>query len=346
MSRLLNGVIDNVRRIVQRSFASFAQKDFLYEDHSHSGTLVNRFAQQIALDNSHCANIVRNSIKYSQFYPVHNHDKFQLELQNVPNNQLIRIVMFTANYRSNADVSKFFKVINILDNEVESRIKDLDYRELKELMLMFMYLLPNKFADLDFAKSGTQKLLLDFSKNSTKEDFLQICFYIGLLKKSQKYREHLKSHIKMHLTKYIDDLNSVQFALVVNSAFKCSVTIPDEDFKQKLIAEVLNMNNDVDLQILVTLAKSLRQNKIKNDEVLDKVQHLLEMRKIRDIDLRGYAHLFSLFAECRRIPKNIMQVIVFTEGRDEEILADNIRKAVKEHLFNMQNIDSNKGNVK
>lgn len=313
MSRLvlrLRGIVENIGKISASPYATFTQKDFLYEDHSHSGTLINRFAKLIAYDNSCEAKIVRNSIKYSNFYPVHDQQKFSQELQKVESDQLARLLMFTANYRGNADIAKIFKVINQLDNEVDQRIEEMEYREVQEIMFMFLYLLPNKVTQLDAIRNGVQKLIDGFPQNNTKENFLQICFYLGLFKKSRKESEQLKAFLGIHLSKYIHALDSLQFALVANSAFKAAVMIPDQEFHQRLTTEILQMDQYVDMQLLVTFVKSLRHNRVDCGDVLDKVQQMLENRSIPNADLRGFTHLLALFVENRHLPTDLGSYVV------------------------------------
>uniref|UniRef100_A0A1L8DD71 Uncharacterized protein n=1 Tax=Nyssomyia neivai TaxID=330878 RepID=A0A1L8DD71_9DIPT len=306
MSRLLCRIrksIDCVRQVSVSHYATFTQRDFHYVDHSHSGTLLSRFTREIAMDINRDAKIVRNSIKYSQFYPVQNQEKYQRDIQDVSSDQLARLVMFTANYRGNADISKIYWVINHLDSEATQRIHQMEYRDVQELMFMFLYLLPNKVTELDFLRSGIEKLIAAYTENETKENFLQISFYLGLFKKSQRYSNQLKTFLQSNLSKHLSDLNTLEFAIVANSAFKASVLITDQDFQQRLIQEILSINKDVDIQLLVTFAKSLRHNRVNCTRILDKVQELLERKSIPDIDLRSYVHLLALFVENRQIPQ-------------------------------------------
>ncbi|XP_059615849.1 uncharacterized protein LOC132261210 [Phlebotomus argentipes] len=312
MSRLmwrLRSLVENVRKSPVSSYATFTQRDFQYEDHSHSGTLLNRFAKSIAIQNSVEAKIAKNTIKYSQFYPVQNKDRFRQELEKIASDQLVRLLMFTANYRGNADIAKIYQVINDVDNEVNHRIEKLAYRDVQEILQMFMYLLPNKVTELDTVRRGLQKLIDGFPENKTKENFVQICFYLGLFKKTKRQSEQLKAFLEMYLSNYLEDLDSLQLALVANSAFKATVTISDKDFHQRLISEILSMNTDVDIQLLVTFVKSLRHNKVDSACVLDKIQSILEEGDIQDGDLRAYTHLLALFAENRRIPETFGKTI-------------------------------------
>uniref|UniRef100_A0A7G3AKH7 Uncharacterized protein n=1 Tax=Lutzomyia longipalpis TaxID=7200 RepID=A0A7G3AKH7_LUTLO len=307
--------LQSIRQVNIPGFATFTQRDFQYEDHSHSGTLLNRFSRAIAEEVSRDAKIVRNSIKYSQFYPVHKQEKFQKDIQKVDSDQLSRLIMFTANYRGNADIGKIFRVINDLDCEANDRIRSLEYRDVQELMYMFLYLLPNKITQLDFVRSGIEILLDGFPQNKTKGNFLQICFYLGIFKKSRLHCEQLKDFLKTHLNDYLSDLDSMQLALVANSAFKASITIPNEDFHERLKAAILSMDQDVDIQLLVTFAKSLRHNRVDcmSTGILDKIQQLLQSGKIPDVDLRGYTHLLALFVENRHVPPSFGKY-VYEEG--------------------------------
>lgn len=275
---------------------------------------MNRFMRTIALDNVKTLSVVPKSIKYSNYYPVLDHRAFMDQVRKTEESQLSRLLIYTTNYKSNADMNKFVRVINDLDTECQRRIDRLEYTELFQLMYYFMLLTPNRITQLDFFRRGIERMVVDFTKNPenrTQEHFVQIVFYLGMLKKNRHGMDMLYNFLNGFLDDYLDTLDEVSFAMVANAAFKASLKISNEKFNARLEAEVLKYDpeSQVDIQMLITFIKSIRHNRLMSPPVLEKVDSLVCGEALTDADFRGYAHLFALFAESRQISKRLSVVL-------------------------------------
>lgn len=295
--------------------ASLSVKDIQNANpEAETGPLMNRFMRNIALDNVKTLPIVPRNIKYSQYYPVSDHRLFIQELRKTDETQLSRLLVYTTNYRTNADVQKFVRVINDLDNELYRRMDRLEYDELFQLMYYFMLIVPNRITQLDFYRRAIERMVVDFSRtpeHQTREYFVQIAFYLGLLKKNRHGMDMFYNFLNGHLDRFLDDLDEISFAMVANAAFKCSIKLSNEKFNNRLEAEVLkyDQNSQVDIQLLITFIKSIRHNRVVSTPVLDKVDSLLCGDALSDADFRGYAHLFAYFAESRQISEKVDKVL-------------------------------------
>lgn len=295
--------------------ASLTARELQYDNpEAETGPLMNRFMRSIALDNVKTLPIVPREIKYSNYYPVLDHRAFMDQLRKTDISQLSRLLIYTTNYKSNADMQKFVRVINDLDTECQRRIDRLEYTELFQLMYYFMLLTPNRITQLDYFRRAIERMVADFAnheENRTQEHFVQIAFYLGMLKKNRHGMDMLYNFLNGFLDDYLDQLDEIGFAMVANAAFKCSLKVSNERFNERLAAEVLKYEEDsqVDIQLLITFIKSMRHNRVMSTPVLDKVDALVCGEALSEADFRGYAHLFALFAESRQISKKLATVL-------------------------------------
>lgn len=240
---------------------------------------------------------------------------FMEQLSNTAESQLSRLLIYTTNYKSNADVHKFVRVINDLDTECQRRIDRLEYTELFQLMYYFMLLTPNRITQLDYFRRAMERMVAEFTRHPEKrtpEHFVQISFYLGMLKKQRQGMDMLYNFLNGFLDDYLDQLDEIGFAMVANAAFKCSLKMSNDRFNARLEAEVLkyDTNTEVDIQMLITFIKSMRHNRVMSVPVLNKVDSLVCGQALSEADFRGYAHLFALFAESRQITPKLSQVLV------------------------------------
>lgn len=280
---------------------------------------MNRFMRSIALDNVKTLPVILKQIKYSNYYPVLDHRAFMEQLRKTDESQLSRLLIYTTNYKSNADIQKFVRVINDLDSECQRRIDRLEYTELFQLMYYFMLLTPNRITQLDYFRRGIERMVRDFAKNPenrSQEHFVQIAFYLGMLKKNRHGMDMLYNFLNSFLDDYLTTMDEISFAMVANAAFKCSLKLSNDRFNARLESEVLkytsggeSSDSQVDIQLLITFIKSIRHNRVMSPPVLEKVDELVCGDALADADFRGYAHLFALFAESRHISKKLSVVL-------------------------------------
>lgn len=290
------------------NYSQFAYKDFAYDNTTDSGALINRFVKHIALSNIGSTSLTKYEIKYPQFYPCNNLDHFTSEIRRIKINQIPKLIFFTYTYKTNADVNKFVGVINEIDRECMARLNDMELDDILAVLYSFMFTIPNKVTKLDFYKQGIQQCLRLFNEKSTKNQFVQVCFYLGLWKKNRISTDLMKSFMEENLYKFIDDMSSTDFAIVANSAFRTSTLVGGPEFSNKLISQILEMDA-VNIPILVTLIKSARHNKIRSPEIYKKLRNILLNSDISSIDLTGFVHLFAYFADARTKDDELIQFI-------------------------------------
>lgn len=320
LRKSLNSVV-----LSKLNYSQFAYKDFAYDNGTDSGTLTNRFVKHIALSNIGSTSLTKYEIKYPQFYPCNNLDHFTSEIRKIKINQIPKLIFFTYTYKTNADVNKFVGVINEIDRECMARLNEMELDDILAVLYSFMYTIPNKITKLDFYRHGIQQCLKLFNENSTKNQFVQVCFYLGLWKKNRISTDLMRTFMEENLNKFIDELSSTDFAIVSNSAFRTSTLIDVPEFSKKLESHIIEMK-DISIPMLVTFIKSARHNRIRSPEINEKIRNLILNSEIPSIELTGFVHLFAYFADART--------------KDDELikfLAKECMKSIRKESENLEN---------
>lgn len=180
-----------------------------------------------------------------------------------------------------------------MDDECSVRIDSLNHRQIIEILNAFMYMIPNKIAQLDFYRLAMHRLVDLFEQNSSADNFVKTAFYLGMWKKNGS--NLLDQFLKSYFTDYISDLSTMDFAIVANAAFKASVRVNLDSFRDRLVKEIVE--NGDDLSLFITFLKSCRHNKIKSDVIVDKIREAVANNGFEHADIRAIAHIFSYLAE-------------------------------------------------
>lgn len=323
LRKSLNSVV-----LSKLNYSQFAYKDFAYDNGTDSGTLINRFVKHIALSNIGSTSLTKYEIKYPQFYPCNSLDHFSSEIRKIKINQIPKLIFFTYTYKSNADVNKFVGVINEIDRECMARLNEMELDDILAVLYSFMYTIPNKITKLDFYKQGIQQCLRLFNENSTKNHFVQICFYLGLWKKNRISTDLMRTFMEENLNKFIDELSSTDFAIVSNSAFRTSTLIDVPEFSKKLESHIIEMK-EINLPMLVTLIKSARHNRIRSPEINEKIRNFILNSEISSIELTGFVHLFAYFADARTKDDKLIKFIAKESMKSIRKESENIENHVK-----------------
>lgn len=323
LRKSLNSVV-----LSKLNYSQFAYKDFAYDNGTDSGTLINRFVKHIALNNIGSTSLTKYEIKYPQFYPCNSLDHFSSEIRKIKINQIPKLIFFTYTYKSNADVNKFVGVINEIDRECMARLNEMELDDILAVLYSFMYTIPNKITKLDFYKQGIQQCLRLFNENSTKNHFVQICFYLGLWKKNRISTDLMRTFMEENLNKFIDELSSTDFAIVSNSAFRTSTLIDVPEFSKKLESHIIEMK-EINLPMLVTLIKSARHNRIRSPEINEKIRNFILNSEISSIELTGFVHLFAYFADARTKDDKLIKFIAKESMKSIRKESENIENHVK-----------------
>lgn len=296
-------------------YGTFNYKDFQFDkSHGESGTLIHRFVKYIAFENCKLDPLIENTISFPNYYPVYEFSHFKKSLQETPNNQMPKLIIYTFAYKPNAEFTTFTNIINSLDDECCKRLSTLTCDEMLRILYSFYYLLPNKIVKLQFYKLAMEKIIMQSSSAAggvevkmndsrkslrddeeddiqddislqqmnkennlnrlTKFQFVQCCFYLGLWKKNQTSTGLLKQLFNTYFKVYLNDLTNIDFNIISNVSYKIALPIPFEPFYKRLQTEVLSENGE-DPALLINLIKSCRQNRIQSNLIKDRIIDLV-----------------------------------------------------------------------
>ncbi|XP_050082874.1 uncharacterized protein LOC126569664 [Anopheles aquasalis] len=283
---------------------TFAPREFQYEtSDGESGTLIHRFSRHIALTKRDYTDKEKYGFKVSNFYPLPDVSTYDQEIRELCTTDLAKLITFTTDFRSKTDTRSYTEIVNALDEECVGRVGSATTYELMEMLHGFMYLLPNKIAQLQSYRSAMPKLIELFNDSPNERDFLTIVFFLGLWKRNQTGTVLMKEFLQNHLERYLTpELGRLDFTILANASYKTSVRVADESdaFRSRLVAEIDSFEEDGDPALLVTLIKCARMNRLPSEAIIAKVRSYVKANAhSRELDFRGLAHLFAYLADNR-----------------------------------------------
>ncbi|XP_049534359.1 uncharacterized protein LOC125950422 [Anopheles darlingi] len=283
---------------------TFAPREFQYEtSDGESGTLIHRFSRHIALTKRDYTDKEKYGFKVSNFYPLPDVTTYDQQIRELCTTDLAKLITFTTDFRSKTDTRSYTEIVNALDEECVGRVGSATAYELMEMLHGFMYLLPNKIAQLQSYRSAMPKLIELFNNSPNERDFLTIVFFLGLWKRQQTGTVLMKEFLQNHLERYLTpELGRLDFTILANATYKTSVRIADESdaFRSRLVSEIESFEEDGDPALLVTLIKCARMNRLPSDTIVAKVRSYVNANAQRqELDFRGLAHLFAYLADNR-----------------------------------------------
>lgn len=171
----------------------------------------------------------------------------------------------------------------------------------------FLYLIPNCITKTDFFKAALPRLLneefADTKQRPSKNQFIQICFYMGLDKKFFNFgaamHKQLEAFLVNYLDEHLDSLNVMDLSLIASAAFKTATVIPSQGYNQRLCQEICKLPQNLQGQdaILVTLIKSLRLQRHQSEEVCKYLEQVISTETIQQLQTTGLVHIYAYFAE-------------------------------------------------
>ncbi|KAM7352518.1 uncharacterized protein ACRADG_004997 isoform 1-T1 [Cochliomyia hominivorax] len=292
------------RILALQNYATFSVKDVLYETSDEAGTLLTRFAKHVAIERQKICEQVPSQVKYSDYFPLTDIRHFQKELQKTSQDQIANVIIFAFTYRSNADPGKFAQILNELDGFALDKLDEMSADTILRTLYAFLFLIPNWMTRLDFYGHAMQRLAEEFNNAAykPKEQFLQICFYMGLSKKQTKFNVNklLNTLLESYLPKYIKELSTLDLAIISNAAYKTSNRISNEEFNQRLLKEVLDISNTSNGNdaLLINFIKSMRLQRLRSPLVCEYITKLCQStEKLLQFQPKGLVHLFAYLAE-------------------------------------------------
>lgn len=283
-----------------RFLASFRNRDFQWEssDGESSSNLITRFARHITIKNACSKDPIKYTIRYADYYPVSDGHRFLRDLREVPIEQLPQMIVFTSIYKGRTEIPILVGVVNGLDNECAKKVDQMSQQQIIEMFNSFMYFLPHKLVQLDFYQLAIRKLIDGFSEENSVTEFVEVCFYLGMWKKNRVAMDYMNHLIKSYLSDHINQLETLDLAIICNAAYKTSTRINNKTFLDRLVSEILSMD-EPDVPLLITFLKSCRHNRVKSTETLEKVMTWIKDGQFDGTDIVAHAHILAYLAENR-----------------------------------------------
>uniref|UniRef100_A0A182NZ73 RAP domain-containing protein n=1 Tax=Anopheles dirus TaxID=7168 RepID=A0A182NZ73_9DIPT len=284
---------------------TFQPREFQYEtSDGESGTLMHRFSRHVSLTKRDFTDKTKYGFRVSNFYPLPDVNNYGEQIRELATVDLAKLITFTTDFRSKTDFRSYTEIVNTLDDECVRRVPNATMYELLEMLHCFMYLLPNKIAQLKSYQVAMPKLIELFGGAENERDFLSIVFFLGLWKRNQTGAVLMKEFLQQYLDRYVSaDLSHMDFVILANATYKTSLRIADESetFKSRLIEEIVGFDNEDDPALLVTLIKCARMNRLSSGEIIKKVRSFTEsnLTNNKQLDFRGLSHLFAYIADNR-----------------------------------------------
>lgn len=317
-----------------QNYATFAFRDILHEGSDEAGTLVTRFAKYIALERCRSEVVdqpVSDRIHFADYFPITDVRQFQKTLYQTSNEQLPSVLKFAFTYRPNADPARFAMILNECDGRSLRMFDSMDEKTIFNTLYAFLFLIPNWITRLDFYVAAMKRLSRPTSVNiefftEHKENFVQLCFYLGLNKKTTNPRFSTSSLLEEVFTQYVDKhlstLSTLDVAIIANALYKTATKTTSELFNARLIEEVLKLDvNDKEQvledhgALLVTFLKAMRFQRVHSNEVCEYLKLLCQdSSKLQSLEPRGQMHLFTYLAtnlwDCSVCSQNLINQFV------------------------------------
>uniref|UniRef100_A0A182QYE7 FAST kinase leucine-rich domain-containing protein n=1 Tax=Anopheles farauti TaxID=69004 RepID=A0A182QYE7_9DIPT len=284
---------------------TFQPREFQYEtSDGESGTLMHRFSRHVSLTKRDFTDKTKYGFRVSNFYPLPDVNNYGQQIRELATVDIAKLITFTTDFRSKTDFRSYTEIVNTLDEECVRRVPGATVYELLEMLHCFMYLLPNKIAQLKAYQAAMPKLIELFAGAENERDFLSIVFFLGLWKRNQTGMVLMKEFLQQYLDRYLTaDLSRMDFVILANATYKTSLRLADESqpFKTRLISEIVGFDNADDPALLVTLIKCARMNRLSSGEIIDKIRTFTEsnLSNHKQLDFRGLSHLFAYMADNR-----------------------------------------------
>lgn len=160
-----------------------------------------------------------------------------------------------------------------------------------------IYTMPERILFLRSFPEAVKILIRHFEEKPNKKDFVKLCFYIGLFKTKSPGPTLLTGFTERYLDKLIDDMSTIDFAIICTASYKASVRIESMKFRKRLEDEIISMTT-IDDHIFIAFIKSLRLNKINSSTVINKLRKLRESGEFNKTNLiLTLLHVLPLLAD-------------------------------------------------
>lgn len=229
-------------------------------------------------------------------------------LSKVDNNKLAYLIFCLS--RPELKRKDFRICINNLDKECCIRLPKLTTPEIFNYLNNFMYYIPHIITRLTFYTKVIERMNF-FIEHCSKIELLQLCFYVGLQKKSRESQIILRECLQKFNQKHLNNLNLNDLVILCNSAYKTSTKIESQRIIDKIVNTLYN-NLSVfnDAAVCVTLIKSLRHNKYRSEELLATISHTIFFNNtIKYYNFTACTHILALYADTLHYDDNLFNLL-------------------------------------
>lgn len=160
-----------------------------------------------------------------------------------------------------------------------------------------IYTMPERILYLRSYPEAVKILIRHFEEKPRKKDFVKLCFYAGLFKTKSPGPTLLTGLVEKYLDKLIDDMSSMDFAIICTASYKASLRIESLKFRKRLEDEIINMTK-IDDHLFVAFIKGLRLNKINSPWIINKLRELRENGEFDKTNMMlTLSHVLPLLAD-------------------------------------------------
>lgn len=195
-----------------------------------------------------------------------------------------------------------------LDSECCCRLNTMETKDVLDILRLYARIVPSRLNRFTFYETAIDKL----SENLgvlTKNELLQLIFFVGQQKKSRQSQNILRECLKRIDEKFINELTAEELCIICNATFKTTTRISDKMFLNR-VKVFINENLYIlkDPAVFITLVKTIRQNQCQDDNVLSTISCAVFFNKT--LQYYGFAamcHILALYADYMYYDENILK---------------------------------------
>ncbi|CAH1164719.1 unnamed protein product [Phaedon cochleariae] len=201
---------------------------------------------------------------------------------------------------------EYLELLNMLDNECSQRVRKLKTQEIIELLHVYMKIIPNKIVQHKYYGVAIKELLNRID-TLTKNDLVQLIFYIGLMKKFAK-SEVLRKCVDKFNKNTVNSLSAEELCIICNATFKTGTHLDNTIFLDKVMS-YLNDNLYLlkDPALFITLLKTVRLNRYQNEDLLSTITCAMFFNKTLEYySFIGLCHILALYSDFLYYDENVL----------------------------------------
>jgi hypothetical protein len=190
------------------------------------------------------------------------------------------------------------KRIKRIDNECVKEIRKKTTRSFDCYGLVdgMVEAVPAEVTRMNFFPEAIKILIGNFERSPTKEKFVKLCFYLGLLKKKPPGPILLENITEVHFDKIVAELDTTDLAIICTATYKAGVKIKSKKFADRLIKEIKE-TEEIDSHIFTAFMKSLRLNEIYARKVTDRIRLMGKQGDLKTLPIQCLVHVFPYIAD-------------------------------------------------